>query len=83
MHHILCENPFTSRDFDIRPLILWHILGSYLLLMWPVGVVEIAFNLGTLIPLKKSTVPWRSSRNFGHLLHTVPNGVGQILGLGL
>ena len=42
MHHILCENPFISRDcYTIRPLILWHILGSYVLLIWGVGVVEI------------------------------------------
>ena len=46
MHHILCANPFISRDFyAIRPLILWHILGSYFLLIWGVGVVEIVFRV--------------------------------------
>ena len=45
MHHILCESPFISRDFyAIRPLILWHILGSYFLLIWAVGVVRIIFK---------------------------------------
>ena len=45
MHHILCESPFISRDFyAIRPLILWHILGSYFLLIWGVGVVRIIFT---------------------------------------
>ena len=56
MHHILCESPFISRDFyAIRPLILWHILGSYFLLIWGVGVVRIIFKLhasgcGNLLP---------------------------------
>ena len=45
MHHILCESPFISRDFyAIRPLILWHILGSHVLLTWGVGVVKIVFR---------------------------------------
>ena len=39
VHHILCESPFISRDFyAIRPLILWHVLGAYFLLIWWVGV---------------------------------------------
>ena len=42
MHHILCESPLFSRNFYvIRPLILWHILGAYFLLIWRVGVVKI------------------------------------------
>ena len=46
VHHILCGNPFISRDFyAIRPLILWHILGAYFLLIWGVGVVKIIFTL--------------------------------------
>ena len=46
MHHILCGSPFISRDFyAIRPLSLWHILGSYFLLIWGVGVVRIIFTL--------------------------------------
>ena len=37
MHHILCESPFISRDFyAIRPLILWHILGTFFLI-WGAG----------------------------------------------
>ena len=29
VHHILCANPFISRDLHaMRPLILWHILGA-------------------------------------------------------
>ena len=44
VHHILCESPFISRDFYvIRPLTSWHILGSYCLLIWGAGVVEIVF----------------------------------------
>ena len=37
MHHILCESPFIPREFyaiRVRPLILWHILGSYFLLIF-------------------------------------------------
>ena len=38
MHHILCESPLTSGDFyAIQPLILWHILGAYCLLIWGGG----------------------------------------------
>ena len=34
VHHILCECPSISRDFyAMRPLIWWHILGAYFLLM--------------------------------------------------
>ena len=45
VHHILCVSPFISRDFfSIRPLILWHILGPYFLLIWGVGVVRIIFK---------------------------------------
>ena len=45
VHHILCESPFISGDFNaIRPLILWHILGAYFLLIWGgAGVVKIVF----------------------------------------
>ena len=28
----------------MRPLILWHILGAYFLLVWVVGVVGVVFN---------------------------------------
>ena len=36
------KSPFISRDFYvIRPLILWHILGASILLVWGVGVVKI------------------------------------------
>ena len=50
MHHILCGNPFISRDFyAIRPPILWHILGAYFLLIWGVGVVKIIFNFWRII----------------------------------
>ena len=46
MHHILCGSPLISRDFyAIRPLNLWHILGSYFLLLWGVGVVRIIFRV--------------------------------------
>ena len=45
VHHILCESPFIPRDFyAVRPLILWHILGAFLLLIWGVGVVKIVFR---------------------------------------
>ena len=45
MHQILCESPFTSRDFyAIRTLILWRILGAYFLLIWGGGVVKIVFR---------------------------------------
>ena len=45
VHHILCESPFISRDlYAIRPLVLWHILGTYFLLIWGVGVVRIIFD---------------------------------------
>ena len=38
VHQILCESPFTSRDsYAMRPLILWHILGAYFLLIWGGG----------------------------------------------
>ena len=38
------KNPFISRNFyAIRPVILWHILGIYFLLIWGVGVVRIVF----------------------------------------
>ena len=38
------KSPFMSRDFyAIRPLILWHILRPYFLLIRGVGVVEIVF----------------------------------------
>ena len=54
MHHILCANPFISRDFyAIRPLILWHILGSYVLLLWGVGVAETVFTFQNF-----SAPPW-------------------------
>ena len=30
VHHTLCESPSISKDFyTARPLILWHVLGSY------------------------------------------------------
>ena len=60
VHHILCESPFLSRDvYAIRPLILWHILGAYFLLIWGVGVVKIVLIVcaGTLLffcPLRGS-----------------------------
>ena len=45
MHHILCESPFIARDFyAIRPLSLWHILGTYFLLIWGVGAIKIVFR---------------------------------------
>ena len=45
MHHILCESPFIARDlYAIRPLMFWHLLGSYFLLIWGVGVVKIFFS---------------------------------------
>ena len=38
-------NP-SSRDFyAIRPLNLWHILGSYFLLIWGVRVVKLVFKI--------------------------------------
>ena len=33
----------------MRPLILWHILGAHLLLIWGVGVVEIGFIFGSFL----------------------------------
>ena len=44
MHHILCESLLISGDsYAIRPLVVWHILGAYCLLIWGVGVVKIVF----------------------------------------
>ena len=52
MHHTFCESPFISREFyAIRPLILRHILGSYFLLIWAVGVVRIIFIVSQYIEL--------------------------------
>ena len=61
VHHILCESPSISRDlYTIRPLILWRILGSYFLLTWEVGVVEIVFKMSTKIKLLgPETAQWR------------------------
>ena len=50
VHHSLCESPFISRDlYAIQPLILCHILGAYVLLIWVVGVVEIVFIPGWVV----------------------------------
>ena len=39
VHHILFESPRMARDFyATRPLVLWHILGTTLLLTWGWGL---------------------------------------------
>ena len=46
----------------MRSLILWHILGSYFLLIWGVGVVEVVFTKGPSIEeqvIDKNELPRR------------------------
>ena len=68
VHHILCESAFISRDFyAMRPLSLWHILGSYSLLIRGGGVVEIVFRIRPEDILISRTHPsdlrWAKSRD--------------------
>ena len=60
VHHIVCESSCNSRDFyAIRPLILWHILGAYVLLVW--GVVSKLFSNLALSQDQSSTLNPKSA----------------------
>ena len=55
MHHILCESPCISRDFyAIRPLIVWHISGSYFFANMGGGGGQNCFQRGSF---QKGSIP--------------------------